>query len=84
MAGALNPRNEGSTPPQRASTKNAHSPWSAQRERKRRSKPVAAGLAQVNEAELEFSPPKRHHGERTGGRGAWAWPRAAVCRQAAV
>lgn len=54
-----------STPPARQQgQKNDHSPWSAPRERKRRSKPVPAHLTSLSE-EVEFttSPPKRHNGE---------------------
>lgn len=60
----------GQTPPCKQGSKTgkqAHSPWSAPRERKRRSKavqpgaaPVEAVLSSIEELEAYTSPPKRH------------------------
>ena len=63
-----NLQHPGSTPPcSKQGTKNDHSPWSAPRERKRRSKPAQeqgqeAHLSSIEEAEYATSPPKRHNG----------------------
>ena len=64
--------NHGSTPPcVKQGQKNDHSPWSAPRERKRRSKlavqeAVPVALCSIEEIEYTTSPPKRHNG-------AWGW-----------
>lgn len=61
----------GSTPPpcSKQGVKNDHSPWSAPRERKRRTKPADIALSSIEEIEYATSPPKRHNGGAGGSRG---------------